>query len=107
MRKYFVFCFLAWLRLIAKTFWRVRQAWVGPVPDDPWSGIRLVCFLHHTSLFEWLFIGAVPLRFVWRVAAHGVVPAAEKTIRRPLIGIFFKAIAAHVGLAQRVGEHKN
>ncbi|HSM13886.1 MAG TPA: hypothetical protein VLA66_07435 [Thermoanaerobaculia bacterium] len=105
MRKYFVFCFLAWLRLIAKTFWRVRQAWVGPVPDDPWRGLRLVCFLHHTSLFEWLFIGAVPLRFIWRVAAHGVVPAAEKTIRRPLVGLFFKAIAAHVVSITRERDH--
>jgi hypothetical protein len=105
VRKYFVFCFLAWLRLIAKLFWRVRVGWVGPVPDDPWAGIRLVCFLHHTSLFEWLFLGAVPLRFVWRVAAHGVVPAAEKTIRRPLVGLFFKAIAAHVVSITRERDH--
>jgi len=105
VRKYFVFCFLFWLRLVARTFWRVRVEWVGEVPADPWSRFRLVCFLHHTSLFEWLFLGAVPSRFLWRVAAHGVAPAAEKTMQRPLVGLFFKAIAAHVVSISRERDH--
>jgi len=55
-----------------------------------------VAFLNHTSLFEPVFLGGVPLSFIWRLAAHGVVPAADKTTGRPLVGIIFKFVAHHV-----------
>jgi hypothetical protein len=106
VRSIFVFLFLAAIRLIAGLFWRHETRWVGGErPEDPWRGIRIVCFLHHTSLFEWLFVRAVPLRFIWRVARHGVVPAAEKTLRRPVVGWFFKVIAAHVVSITRERDH--
>ncbi len=55
-----------------------------------------MALLNHTSLFEWLFLAAVPHRFLWEVARHGVVPAAEKTLRRPIVGWFFRALARQV-----------
>lgn len=97
MRKYFIFLFLAALRLVALAFWRRDVRWVGDAPTgDPWRGYRVVCFLNHTSLFEWLFVSIVPHSFLWRVARHGVVPAAEKTLNRPVVGWFFRFLAAHV-----------
>lgn len=106
MRKYFIFLFLGALRLVALVFWRREVRWVGGVPaGDPWRGYRVVCLLNHTSLFEWLFISVVPLRFVWWVARHGVVPAAEKTLNRPLVGWFFRFIAAHVVSITRERDH--
>ena len=38
----------------------------------------------------------MPARFIWRLAAHGVVPAADKTTGRPLVGLVFKFVAHHV-----------
>jgi len=105
VRKYFVFLFLSALRLTSRLFWRTRVEWIGSPPADPWSGLRLVCLLHHTSLFEWLFLGGVPSRFVWRVAAHGVVPVAEKTLRRRFVGLTFKTIAANVVSITRERDH--
>jgi len=105
VRKHLIFLFLATLRLVAKTFWRTESRWIGSPPADPWQPFRIVCLLHHTSLFEWLWIGVVPLRFVWRVACHGVVPAAEKTLQRPVVGWFFKALAAHVVSITRERDH--
>lgn len=106
MRSYLVFLFLATVRLVSKTFWRSRSAWIGdPGPGDRWRDLRVICFLNHTSLFEWIFISVVPLRLVWRVARHGVVPAAEKTIRRPIVGTFFKLLAAHVVSITRERDH--
>jgi hypothetical protein len=55
-----------------------------------------VAFLNHTSLFEPVFLGGVPNSFIWRLAAHGVVPAADKTTGRPLVGLIFKFVAHHV-----------
>jgi hypothetical protein len=46
-----------------------------------------------------------PPRFLWRVACHGVVPAAEKTTSRPIVGQFFKLIAAHVVSISRERDH--
>jgi 1-acyl-sn-glycerol-3-phosphate acyltransferase len=105
VRKYFVFALLSVLRLVARPFWRVRVGWVGEPPADPWSHLRVVCLLHHTSLYEWLYILATPRRFVWRVAEHGVVPAAEKTLNRPVVGWFFRSLAAHVVSITRERDH--
>ena len=38
----------------------------------------------------------IPNRFLWRIATCGLIPAAEKTLRRPLVGRFFKLLAPHV-----------
>jgi hypothetical protein len=106
VRKYFVFLFLLSVRTLALLCWRPRTSWVGsPPPADFWSRIRVVSFLNHTSLFEWIFIAAAPIAFAWRVAAHGVVPAAEKTIRRPIVGRFFRLLAANVVSITRERDH--
>lgn len=105
MRKYLVFLFLSAIRLVAKTFWRAETRWLGTPPAEPWQPFRIVCLLHHTSLFDWLWISVVPRSFVWRVACHGVVPAAEKTLDRPVVGWFFKALAAHVVSITRERDH--
>ena len=41
----------------------------------------------------------------WRVAAHGVIPVAEKTIRRPIVGKFFSLLAAHIASITRERDH--
>jgi hypothetical protein len=105
VRSYIVFLFLGTLRLVARLLWRCDVRWIGSPPADPWRGLRLVCLLHHTSLFEWLFIGPTPSRFIWRVARHGVIPAAEKTLRRPVVGFFFRTLAAHVVSITRERDH--
>ena len=43
-----------------------------------------------------MFIGGVPNSLIWRLAAHGVVPAADKTTERPLVGLVFKFVAHRV-----------
>lgn len=84
------------VKVLSRIFYRHEFEWIQPTPPRPWADIRLVIFLNHTSLFEPIFIGAVPNSFIWRLAAHGVVPAADKTTDRPLVGLVFKFIAHHV-----------
>lgn len=106
MRKYVVFLLLAFVRVLSLLFWRCRVGWIGvEPPKSTWSHYRVLCFLNHTSLFEWLFIAAAPHRFLWRVACHGVVPAAAKTTQRPIVGWFFKFIAANVVSITRERDH--
>jgi Acyltransferase len=105
VRSVLVFSMLITLKYLSKIFYRHDFQWVGNVPPNPWRNIRLVAFLNHTSLFEPLFLGGCPNHFVWRIAAHGVVPAADKTTGRPLVGIIFKFVAHHVIAITRERDH--
>ncbi len=93
------------LKYLSRIFYRHDFAFVGDVPPSPWRDLRLVAFLNHTSLFEPVFLGGVPNHFIWRLAAHGVVPAADKTTGRPLVGIIFKFVAHHVIAITRERDH--
>jgi hypothetical protein len=105
VRSLTVFALLLVLKYLSKIFYRHDFGWVGKVPPDPWKNIRLVAFLNHTSLFEPVFLGGVPNSFVWRVAAHGVIPAADKTTGRPLVGLLFRFVAHHVIAITRERDH--
>ena len=96
LRSGLVFTILIFLKYLSKIFYRHDFKFLGPTPADPWKDLRIVAFLNHTSLFEPVFLGGVPARFIWRLAAHGVVPAADKTTGRPLVGLVFKFVAHHV-----------
>jgi hypothetical protein len=100
-----VFSMLITLKYVSRIFFRYDFSWVGEVLPKPWHQIGLVAFLNHTSLFEPVFLGGVPNHFIWRLAAHGVVPAAEKTTGRPLVGIIFKFVAHHVVAISRERDH--
>jgi len=93
------------LKYLSRIFYKHDVQFIGDTPPDPWTKIRLVAFLNHTSLFEPVFLGGVPNRFLWRLAAHGVVPAADKTTGRPLVGLIFKFIARHVIAITRERDH--
>ena len=105
MRSLVTFGLLVYIKLLTRLFYRVDVEWVGRVPPDPWKNVRLAVLLHHTSLYELLFAGGLPLCFLWRMARHGVVPAADKTIRRPFVGALFRFVARHVVAISRERDH--
>lgn len=96
MRPYLVFILLATVKLFARIFYRLEMRFLGEVPPDPWRRHRVVAILHHTSLYEALFAGGCPFHFLWRAARHGVVPIAQKTADRALVGRFYGLIAHRV-----------
>ena len=91
-----IYVLLLFIKGLGRTFYRFNISWIGKIPEDPWKNLRLVVFLNHTSLFEPLFAGWVPTRFLKRVAKRGVVPIADKTMHRPVVGRFFKLVARKV-----------
>jgi hypothetical protein len=96
VREYLVFLLLVAVKVFTRLFYRVEMEWVGDPPRDRWRRIRLVAILNHTSLYEPLFAAGTPNHFLWRLARHGVVPIAQKTSGRALVGRFFGLIAQHV-----------
>jgi hypothetical protein len=96
MRYRIVYVLLVLLKDLTRAFYSLEVQWVGKVPEDPWPDYRLVALLNHTSLFEVLFAGLVPNKFLWRLARHGIVPIASKTINRPLSGKLWRLVAGNV-----------
>lgn len=95
MRSYIVFLLLFAIKVTSRIFFRARLAWVRETPD-PWSDLRVLALLNHTSLYEPVFAALAPNRLLWQIAAHGVIPVADKTIDRPLVGWLFRSVARHV-----------
>lgn len=96
LRNGITFCLLVIIKTLSQIFYRVDLRFLGEPPKDPWKGIHLVAILNHTSLFEPIFAGGIPYRFAWRIARHAVIPVADITMERPIVGMFFRFIAGHV-----------
>ena len=91
-RSYLIFALLFTVKVVSRLFYRVRLEWIGE-ETDPWADLRVLALLNHTSLFEPVLVGAAPNRLLWQIAAHGVIPVADKTMGRPLVGRFFSLVA--------------
>lgn len=85
---------LTGLWVFSRLFYRIENRWITPStrPERPWSNIRLLVLLNHTSLYEPLFLGSASLAFSWDVARRIALPVADKTARRPLVGRFFRLL---------------
>jgi 1-acyl-sn-glycerol-3-phosphate acyltransferase len=95
VRTRFIYLILLALKAFARLFYKHDAAWVSRAGDgDPWEELQLVAVLNHTSLFEWLYFGSVPNRFLRRLASAAVVPVADTTFSRPLVGRFLRLIVA-------------
>jgi hypothetical protein len=107
VRTVFRFIVLLMVKAVAMTFYRLEASSIdgGPIPGYPWDGIRLICLLNHTSLYEPLFAAAVPNRFLWQIARRAVVPIAEITLNRPLLGPFLRLLIAHPVPITREPDH--
>ena len=105
MRRQLVTLLLLGLKALTRIFYRYEVRWIDGTRSVPWHEIRLVALLNHTSLFEPLFAGGVPSAFLRRLAGHGVLPVADKTVRRPLIGSLFRSLARHVVVITRRRDH--
>lgn len=105
IRATLVFLLLLAIKFACLPFWRVKYRWIKPPLPHPWRKIRVVALLNHTSLFEPIFAAGVPTTFLWQLAFHGVVPIAQKTASRPLVGWLFKLIAKNAVPISRERDH--
>jgi len=96
VRDVAVFLLLLAVKVVARLFYRIDARWIGDPPRDRWRRIRLAALLNHTSLYEPLFAGICPVSFLYRLARHGVLPIAQKTSDRAVVGRFFGLVAKHV-----------
>jgi hypothetical protein len=96
LRRLFSYAVLLGCRGFSELFYRTAVSWVAPPPCRPWNDIRLIALLNHTSLMEWLFASVPPRRFLWEVADKAVLPVADITLKRPVIGWGIRLLARRV-----------
>jgi 1-acyl-sn-glycerol-3-phosphate acyltransferase len=100
--RFLLFLLLKCTSLVA---YPLRLRWIGEKPDRKWRNVQLVVFLNHTSLFEHIFISAFPTSFLWHLSRTLIFPAAEETLKRPLLGPFFRFMAPSVVSITRKRDH--
>ncbi|MGE5235486.1 MAG: 1-acyl-sn-glycerol-3-phosphate acyltransferase [Acidobacteriota bacterium] len=104
VRAYLVFTLLMVLRTVSRLLFRHKVRWLGQKPGN-WGDVRVLAALNHTSLYEPLYAGALPPSFLWHLARRGVLPVADKTLRRPIVGRFFRLLCQHVVVVTRQPDH--
>lgn len=100
IRSILVFVVLMGLHLFTRVFYRLREEWIGEFAPRDWTDLRVICILNHTSLAEVLLAGYADAPLLWQFARHGVLPVAEKTMKRK-IGVFFGMLSRHVVVVTR------
>jgi hypothetical protein len=98
------FLLLMKIRFLSRIFFTLEEEWIGGRPDDYAKGTRIIALLNHTSLYEPLIAGYAPTNLLWKFARHGVLPVAEKTMKRR-IGVFFSLLVRHVVVVTRRRDH--
>ena len=94
MRSIFVFLLLLGVRATARILYRLREDWIPSKPAEMADDTRIVAILNHTSLYEPLIAGYASTKLLWSFARNGVLPVAEKTMKRK-IGLFFRSFVRH------------
>ena len=88
------FALLVAVNTAARVFFKLKNEWITPEPENYALNTRIIAILNHTSLYEPLIAGFAPYNLLWKFASHGVLPVAEKTMKRR-IGLFFKLLVRH------------
>jgi len=94
IKSVITFALLIAVRTAARVFFKLEEEWIGGKPDNYAKGTRIIALLNHTSLYEPLIAGYAPYNLLWKFARHGVLPVAEKTMKRR-IGMFFSLLVRH------------
>jgi len=92
------------IHIVSRLFFRLENKWIGGEPDNYTTDTRIIALLNHTSLYEPLVAGYAPINLLWKIARHGVLPVAEKTMKRR-VGLFFSLLVRHVVVVTRQRDH--
>ena len=89
MKSVVSFLTLLFIKALSNIFYRYEIGW--PKKNKIiWNDVKLIVFLNHTSLFEVLYLGFLPIPFLRMLSKRMVAPGADKTLSRPIVGFFFK-----------------
>lgn len=98
MRGLLGFLIVMCIRAISLLFWKLEWRWINPPanPRDVWGPGRVMVLMNHTSLYEPLFCPVMPIGFTWHFINRMTAPAADSTLKRPIVGTFWKLMIPRV-----------
>ncbi|MCP5334915.1 MAG: 1-acyl-sn-glycerol-3-phosphate acyltransferase [Oceanospirillaceae bacterium] len=88
----FSFFLLMLVRSVTSLFFRFDIRWLSQQGFEVGKEVRLIVLLNHTSLFEPVFIRVAPVGMIWWLSRHILIPGADTTTQRPVVGRFLKFI---------------
>lgn len=88
----FSFCVMSFVKMLSYCFFRFDINWLSEKQMSELEDVKLVVLLNHTSLYEALFVRLASFRFLWKIARHMLVPVADITSSRPIVGRFFHSL---------------
>lgn len=96
MRVLLSFFILLSVKIASHLFYRTKVSWLQTPSAKPFSRIKVLAYLNHTSLYEPLFVSVMPISFLWQFAQRMSAPGASKTLERPIVGLFWKILAPNM-----------
>lgn len=79
------FIFLFIVKILSTIFYPCQSSGFA-LKEQDWQQIKLIIFLHHTSLFEPVFVQLASIKGLWHLADKLIVPGADITFARPVVG---------------------
>ncbi len=83
---------LAATKVVSSLLYRFETHWLSDEKFEVSEQVRLLVLLNHTSLFEPVFLRIAPHRLMWRISRRLVIPVADTTLQRPLVGKVLRSI---------------
>lgn len=96
MAQCFSFTMMSMVKVISWLFYRFDVTWLSKKQNKDLKDVKLMVLLNHTSLFEAMLVRLAPFPFLWKIARHVLLPVADITTNRPLVGAFFHALVPGV-----------
>ncbi len=87
---------LAFIKSLRYYCYPIKITWLNKSGPTPWQDIRFFLILNHTSIIEFIYGGALPFSFLWRMAGRLTFPVAKETLDHPFLGFLFKSLAPYV-----------
>ena len=92
--RVFRFSILLFLKFFCFVFFFTKVNYKN-TKNIPWEKINLILFLNHTSLFEFIFITIVPIKYLWRMSEKLIFPVADISYDKFLFGNFIKKLGPY------------
>lgn len=88
--RFFLLCLV---KIICLPFYRFQYHWLSQDNFKQVNDVRLLVFLNHTSLWEPIFVGGVPLNVLWRLSGDLLAPGADITLNdRAIVGRIYHSL---------------
>lgn len=101
MRHFLAFFILAMVKTFSQLLFRAELKWITPKPDNEWSNTRIISLMNHTSLYEPLYLRAFSYSYLWYLTSNLSVPGADITLKRPIVGLFWKLMLPNIASVSR------